>query len=127
MKNYPHLKEMGIQNPQEIEKFAVYSTEDQDILRIVYKRKKGSPLPISKKFKFPRLKKSVIVDSGSRQTGMIFESVPAFRDALHELEQLKVEKTRSDDLAGQIADEINFLEEDVALRIAYIRALVKKL
>lgn len=127
MKTYPHLKEMGINNPQQIEKFAVYSTEDQDILRVIYKRKKGSPLAVSKKFKFPRLKKSVMVDSGTRKTGMVFESVPAFRDALHELEQLKVEKTRSDDLAGQINDEINFLEEDVALRIAYIRALVKKL
>lgn len=127
MKNYPHLKEMGVLNPHEIEKFAVYSTDDEDILRIIYKRKKGSPLPVSKKFKFPRVKKSVIVDSGSRQTGIVYESVAAFRDALHELEQLKLAKTKSDDLASVIADEIKFLEEDVALRISYIRSLVEKI
>jgi hypothetical protein len=28
MSNYPHLTEMGILNPQEIEKFAIYSTDN---------------------------------------------------------------------------------------------------
>lgn len=127
MSQYPHLKEMGILNPKQIEKFAVYSTDDQDILRVIYKRKKGSPLPVSKKFKFPRVKKTVISDSGTRQTSMVYESVSAFRDALHELEQLKLERNKSDDLAAQINEEIRFLEEDVALRIEYIRSLVKKI
>jgi Protein of unknown function (DUF3461) len=127
MSNYPHLTEMGILNPQEIEKFAIYSTDKLDVLRIIYQRKKGSLLPFSKNYKFPRVKKSVLVDSGTRDTALIFESTEAFRSALHELEALKVDKTKGDDLAALILAEIQFLEEDIALRTEYIKSLVGKI
>ena len=127
MKNYPRLKEMGIQNPQQIEKFAVYTTDDFDVLRIVYERKKGSLLPVSKKYKFDRIKKTVMVDSGTRQTEIIYESAPAFREALSELEHLKTEKSESGNLAALISEEVRLLEEDVALRIEYIKSLTKKI
>jgi len=126
MSNYPHLTEMGILNPQEIEKFAVYSTDDLDVLRIIYERKKGSLLPVSKNFKYPRVKKSVLVDSGTRETAIVFESTDAFRNALHDLEQLKVAKSKGEDLKTLILAEIRFLEEDIALRTEYIKSLVNK-
>ena len=127
MSNYPHLTEMGILNPQEIEKFAIYSTDKLDVLRIIYQRKKGSLLPVSKNYKFPRVKKSHLVDSGTRDTAIVFESTDAFRSALHELEALKVVKSKSEDLAALILAEIQFLEEDIALRTEYIKSLVGKI
>ena len=127
MSNYPHLTEMGILNPQEIEKFAIYSTDKLDVLRIIYERKKGSLLPVSKNYKFPRVKKSHLVDSGTRDTALIFESTEAFRSALHELEALKVDKSRGEDLAALILAEIQYLEEDIALRTEYIKSLVGKI
>ena len=127
MSNYPHLTEMGILNPQEIEKFAIYSTDKLDVLRIIYARKKGSLLPVSKNYKFPRVKKSHLVDSGTRDTAVIFESTEAFRSALHELEELKVNKSKGEDLAALILAEIQFLEEDIALRTEYIKSLVGKI
>ena len=127
MKNYPRLKEMGIQNPQQIEKFAVYTTDELDVLRVIYARKKGSLLPVSKNYKFARIKKSVMVDSGTRQTEIIYESDPAFREALSELENLKTEKSQTDDLAALITEEVRLLEEDIALRMEYIKSLTKKI
>jgi len=127
MKNYPHLKDMGVLNPQQIEKFSVYSTDSTDILRIIYQRKKGSLLPVSKNFKFPRIKRSEVVNSGTGQTGTVYESVAAFRNALDELEQLKTDKSRTEDLAALIAEEIRLLEEDIKLRTEYIRTLVNKI
>jgi hypothetical protein len=127
MSNYPHLTEMGILNPQEIEKFAIYSTDKLDVLRIIYERKKGSLLPVSKNYKFPRVKKSHLVDSGTRDTAIVFESTEAFRSALHELEALKVDKSKGEDLAALILAEIQFLEEDIALRTEYIKSLVGKI
>ena len=127
MKNYPRLKEMGIQNPQQIEKFAVYTTDELDVLRVIYARKKGSLLPVSKNYKFARIKKSVLVDSGTRQTEIIYESDPAFREALSELEHLKIEKSQTDDLTTLIAEEVRLLEEDIALRMEYIKSLTKKI
>ena len=124
MSNYPHLTEMGILNPQEIEKFAIYSTDKLDVLRIIYQRKKGSLLPVSKNYKFPRVKKSHLVDSGTRETALVFESTDALRSALHELEALKVDKSKGEDLAALILAEVQFLEEDIALRTEYIKSLL---
>ena len=126
MTSYPRLTEMGVLNPKQIEKFLIYTTDDFDILRIIYERKKGSLLPVSKNYKFPRIKKSVLVDSGGRQTEVVFESDPAFREALHELEQIKAVRDQGTDLAATIAEEVRLLEEDVAMRIEYIKSLVKK-
>ena len=127
MSNYPKLTEMGIKHPEEIEKFAMYTVGRTDILHITYDRKKGSLLPVSRRYKFPQIKKSVLVDSGTRQTETMFESSPAFREALHELEQLKAEKARGLDLAEMIREEFKHLEEDIALRTQYINSLLDKL
>ncbi len=127
MKNYPRLQEMGIQHPQQIEKFAIYTTDEIDVLRVIYVRQKKSLLPVSRKYKFERIKKSVLVDSGTRQTELIYESDPAFREALSELNQLMDEKSQADNLPELIAEEVRLLEEDVALRIDYIKSLTKKI
>jgi hypothetical protein len=127
MSNYPKLTDMGIQHPDEIEKFAVYTVGNTDVLRIIYDRKKGSLLPVSRRYKFPQVKKSVIVDSGTRQTETLFESTPSFREALHELEQLKLSREKGQDIAAMIREEIKYLEEDIALRAQYIQSLVDKL
>lgn len=127
MSKYSRLSEMGINNPQEIEKFAVYVVGHTDILQITYNRKKGSLLPVSRRYKFPQEKKSVLVDSGTRQTEVVYESVGAFREALHELEQLKVERQKGQDLSALIKEELRLLEEDIALRLDYINTLVDRL
>lgn len=127
MSDYPKLTEMGIQHPEEIEKFAIYTVGRKDILHITYDRKKGSLLPVSRRYKFPQIKKSVLVDSGTRQTETLFESSPAFREALHELEVLKAARDKGLDLVAMIREEINHLEEDIALRTQYIQTLLDKL
>ena len=127
MSDYPRLTEMGIQHPDEIEKFAVYTIGQTDVLQIIYDRKKGSLLPVSRRYKFPQVKESVMVNSGTRQTEVLFKSTPAFREALHELEQLKSIREKGLDLAAMIRDELKHLEEDIALRTQYIQSLVDKL
>ncbi|MCP4486808.1 MAG: DUF3461 family protein [Gammaproteobacteria bacterium] len=127
MKSYPRLEEMGVNHPQQIEKFSIYSTDSIDVLHIIYQRKKGSLLPVSRKYKFPRIKKSVLVDSGTRQTEVVFESTDAFREALHELEDIKAARSDSADLAALINEEIRLLEEDIALRTEYIKSLVSRI
>ena len=127
MSDYPRLTEMGIKNPRQIEKFAVYTVEHTDILQITYDRKKGSLLPVSRRYKFPQQKKSVLVDSGTRKTQVVYESVGAFREALHELEQLKIKREEGKGLAALIKEEIRLLDEDISLRLEYINKLLEKL
>ena len=127
MSNYPNLANMGILHPEEISKFAVYTVGNTDILQITYERKKGSLLAESRRYKFPQVKRSVMVDSGTSKAQMIFESTPAFRDALHELEQLKLARQQGKDQREAIKEEIRALEEEVAWRLEYIRTLTEKL
>ena len=127
MSDFPRLTEMGIQHPQEIEKFAVYTVGNTDVLQITYDRKPGSLLPVSRRYKFPQIKKSVMVDSGTRQTETLYESVPPFREALSELEKLKADREKGLDLKAMIKEEMRHLEEDVALRSQYINSLINKL
>ena len=127
MSKYPKLSEMGIQHPEEIEKFTVYTVGKTDVLQISYSRKKGSLLPIIRRYKFPQVKESVMVDSGTRKTEVLFKSTPAFREALHELEQLKIAKAEGLDLKAMIKDEIRLLQEDIALRTQYIDRLLDQL
>ncbi len=127
MSEFPKLREMGVENPREIEKFAFYTVGNMDILRIVYDRKKGSLLPVSKRYKFPQAKKSVLVDSGTRKTETLFESSGAFREALHELEKVIRERKQGQDVAAQIREEIRLMQEDIALRMQYIETLLGQL
>ena len=127
MSNYPKLAEMGIRHPGEIEKFAVYTVGKTDILQVTYNRKKGSLLPVIRRYKFPQVKESVMVDSGTRRTETLFKSTPAFRDALDELEQLKLARAEGKDLKALLLEELRLLQEDIALRTKYIESLVDQL
>jgi hypothetical protein len=127
MSAYPHLAKLGINNPGEIVKFAVYTVGRTDILQVTYDRKKGSLLPESKRYNFPQVKKSTMVDSGTRETRTLFESTPAFRDALHELEQLKLAREQGQDRKAVIVEEIRQLEAEIAWRLEYIKSLTEKL
>ena len=124
MAKYPALTEMGVKNPEQIARFAMYMVNNKDILRIIYDRKAGSILPVSKKYSFPRVKKSTLVDSGTRKTEVIFESTPTFRNALSELEKIVSARKSTGDIGKLIAEEVRLLEEEVAARTDYIKKLV---
>ena len=126
MSKNPALTAMGVQNPEQISRFTTFMSDHVDILRITYNRKKGSLLPESKKYRFPQLKKSTLVDSGTRQTEVIFESSAEFRNAVSELGILMDKRESSDEIRQLIAEEVQYLEEDVAARIDYIKSLVRK-
>ena len=117
MSDYPRLKEMGIKNPHEIEKFAIYTVNTTDVLQIVYDRKPGSLLPVSRRYKFPQAKKSVMVDSGTDKAQMIYESVGGFfAKRCSELEMCaRPEREKGQDVAALIREELRLLEEDIAL------------
>ncbi len=127
MKNYPNLAEMGVVHPDQIEKFSVNSILNYDILRIVYNRRKGSVLPESRIYKFPRVQKSVTVDGGKGQSATVMETDPALSAAVTELEDLLEAKEQKKDVAESILEELRLLEEDISMRAEYIRELVKHL
>ena len=124
---YPTLTEMGINNPGEIERFSLNTINNTDILRIVYKRKKGSLLPASKRFRFGRASRSVIADSGTRKTEIIHEISPFVQKAVAELEQLLADKKKGKVQASLVKEELKRLHEEVASRTKYIESLLDEM
>ena len=131
MSEYKTLKEMGITNPLEIDRYSVqtieHDDEHTDVLRVVYKRKKGSLLPASKRFRFSRIKKTSIENSGTRKMDIRWEVSPFFQKAVSELDQILSAEYTKQETIKIIFDEMRRLEQDAAFRIDYIRSLVKTL
>ena len=124
---YPSLLEIGIKNPEEITRYSFQTTNDTDSLRIVYKRKQGSLLPSSKKFKFPRSQKTVMANRDNDTTTTINEISPFLNKVIAELDQIVNLQHTQKQQKEIIMDEINSLDEEVHARMAYIKALVDKL
>ena len=127
MIEYEALTKMGIQKPEEIVRYELYSVDQKDILRIIYDRKKGSFFPVTKKYRFPQIKKSTLVDSGSGQAQVIFESSAEVRNAVAELDRLMKGKKTS--VAGKeaLVNELRLMEEEVNARIGHLKSLIDQI
>lgn len=131
MSEYKTLEEMKIKNPLQIERYSVQTIERPeehvDVLRIVYKRKKGSFLPESKRFRFPQIKKTTMEDSGRRKIDIRWEKSPFLQKAISELDQIISTELSKKESIKVILDEMRRLEEDAKIRLDYIRSLVESI
>lgn len=131
MSEYKTLEEMKIKNPLQIERYSVQTIERPeehvDVLRIVYKRKKGSFLPESKRFRFPQIKKTTMEDSGRRKIDIRWEKSPFLQKAIAELDQIISTELSKKESIKVILDEMRRLEEDAKIRLDYIRSLVESI
>ena len=131
MIQYKTLKEMKIKRPTQIDRYSVqtveHGEETTDVLRIVYKRKKGSLLPESQRFRFPRIKKTSVEDSGTRKMDIRWEVSPFLQKAISELDQIISTELSKQETIKLILDEMRRLEEDAAHRIDYIRSLIEEI
>lgn len=127
MKEYPRLKEMGVRNPGQIDRYAVNSIDYTDVLRIVYVRPKGSVLPETRTYKFPRVQKSVPLKGSDGNSEVVMESAPCLREALEELADLMASRKQKTDVASAILEELRVLEEEIASRAESIRQQVSRM
>jgi hypothetical protein len=96
-------------------------------LRIVYKRKKGSLLPTSKRFEFGRASKTILADSGSRKTEIVHVISPFLQKAMNELEGIIGAKKSSIKQAKLVKQELQRLHQDMASRLTYIESLIDEM
>lgn len=122
---YPRLTEMGILNPLQIDRYQVNSISHCDVLRIFYDRGEASFLPSNRTYKFPRVQKTAKTSADKKQT--VMETHPDLRQAIGELDALLATKEHKQSVAESALEELESLEEEVAMRSAYIRELVKRL
>ncbi len=86
---YPSLAEMGITRFHEISHYSLRQDGyDKDVLRVNYKRAKGSLLPYSRKYKFGRSLKTVVADGGTARMETTYEISPFLLKAVSEFDTL---------------------------------------
>jgi hypothetical protein len=124
MSEFPTLSEMGIANPGEIDRYSLSTTNHIDVLRIFYKRKKGSFLPTSKRFEFGRSLKTVMVDGGTRTTDIVHEISPFLQKALQELDRLIDVKKSNIEHAVLVKHELQRLHQEMSSQMSYIESLI---
>jgi hypothetical protein len=128
MSDYPCLSEMGINGFTEIKSYIVQQDrKDRDILRISYKRKKGSMLPKRKTFRFGRALK--MINDSSTPTGNIniFEISPFLQTVMLELDSIIGTSHNDKDKIQALNDYIDQLERDTMFATAQMRDLIKEI
>jgi len=125
---FPHLNGLGIQDPSQIERYSLRQEAQKDVLKIYFKKQKGELFAKSVKFKYPRQKKSVLVDSGSHQYKEITEINRNLTLIIDELNKItRPEKPQEIDVKQKVLNDLRHLEKVVASKIAEIEADLEKL
>lgn len=89
---YPALAEMGIARFHEISHYSLRQEGNRnDVLKVFYKRAKGSLLPYSRKYRFGRSMKTIVADGGSSRMEDTYEISPYLQQAIVELDGLVIE------------------------------------
>jgi len=87
--SFPALNEMGVNNPHQIVGYSLRSDgADKDVLKLKYKREKGSFLPQTRTYKFGRSLRMVIADGGTSRMEHTYEISPFLLKAVAELDRL---------------------------------------
>ncbi|MGY2572760.1 DUF3461 family protein [Vibrio sp. C8] len=125
---FPHLIGLGIHDPSQIERYSLRQEAQKDVLKIYFKKQKGELFAKSVKFKYPRQKKSVLVDSGSHQYKEVTEINRNLTLIIDELNKITRHETPEEiDVKQKILKDLRHLEKVVASKIAEIEADLEKL
>lgn len=125
---YPNLKGLGITEPEKIDHYSLRQEAQADILKIYFAKQKGEFFAKSVKFKYPRQRKNVLVDSGSHQYKEVTEINRNLTIVIDELNKItRPEKTPEVDVKQKILTDLRHLEKVVASKIAEIEADLEKL
>ena len=118
---FPVLAEMGIKRFHEISHYSLRQDgAEKDVLRVNYKRAKGSWLPYSRKYQFGRSMRTVVADGGTGRLESTFEISPFLLKAVVELEKL-IEQNK---LPKPASAETSDLKADLLKEVKELKALV---
>lgn len=124
---FPTLESMGINSFDNIEKYTLRYEGGFDVLKIYYRREKGSLLPKSKKFKFGRATRTVLADSGQQQYREISEPSLVVLRAVDELGRLLGQEYEDKQTKEDLLNELDHLERVVANKISELKEKIEKL
>ncbi|MBR9865853.1 MAG: DUF3461 family protein [Oceanospirillales bacterium] len=126
-KKFETLKEMGFEDPYEIEKYTTRTENDIDVLKVYLHRHQGEWMTKSKKFKFKRRHTNVSVEGGLVPYRASTEPSPYYLKAIAELEKLVVEEKSVKDKKQHLLEELEHLEKVVTRKVEDLRRQIQEL
>ncbi|MFT5721001.1 MAG: hypothetical protein ACI9W6_001310 [Motiliproteus sp.] len=129
MSDYPALEEMGIHSLDEVSEFNVRQEQNADVLKVYYRRSKGSLLPRSKKFTFVRPRTAVPLRYLNQDCWEQFKgSSPRLSRAIEELTRLtQPAPSTPEDRKAQFLNDVDHLEKVMATKLDEIRQQIRAL
>lgn len=107
---FPTLHEMGVTNPSEIVSYDLIQNDDnEDILRLRYKRPSGSFLPVTRVYHFGRTPRASATSDSLIET----EIAPTLSAALVELDTLVHAKSDRKVVIGDLRERMGGLEAEI--------------
>lgn len=120
------LKEMGFENPHDIQRYSSRTENDVDVLKIYLHRHHGEWMAKSKKFKFKRKHKNLPVD-GLVPYRATTEPSQYYLRAIAELDMLVEGDKSSKDKKERLLEELEHLEKVVSRKVEDIRRQIEEL
>ena len=124
---YDNLKNLGIQHPEDIDRYTLRQEANNDILKIYFRKDKGEFFAKSVKFKYPRQRKTISDTKSGQGFKEVNEINTNLRYVIEELDQICQQDQVEVDLKHKILDDLRHLEHVVANKIAEIEADLEKL
>lgn len=124
---YETLKSMGITSFEDIERFTLRYENSFDVLKVYYRREKGSLLPKSKKFKFGRSTKTVLTDGGQQTYREVKEPSLTVLRAVEELTSLVGKQHELKVTKEDLVKELEHLERVVTDKMAELKEKINSL
>lgn len=130
MSDYPTLEKMGIKSVDNVDKYTLRHQGDTDVLKIYYKRPKGSFLSRSKKFTFVRGRRGIPLEArNSHAFDDMAKISPQLLMALEELKTLDARRKEVDpiDPKQKFLSDLDHMEKVMTTKMDEIRRQINEL
>jgi hypothetical protein len=130
MSDYPTLNNMGIKSVESVDKYTLRHQGDTDVLKIYYKRAKGSLLSRSKKFSFVRGRSAMPLEvRNSKAFEKMARISPQLLLALEELKSLEAtrKEEKPQDPTEKFLADLDHLEKVMTSKMDEMRRQIKEL
>ncbi len=130
MSDYPTLEKMGVKSVESIDKYTLRHQGDTDVLKIYYKRPKGSLLSRSKKFSFLRGRRGIPLEVRNTKAFDQMDKIsPQLLAALEELKKLDARRKEVDPLdpKQKFLSDLDHLEKVMNAKLDEIRRQINEM
>jgi len=122
---YPHLRDIGIRNPENIIRYSLRREGEKDVLKVYFRKESGMLMGRSSKYKFQRQTKTVSSGQHDSSYTSLSEINPTLHKIIQELDSLSLKAGSEKELEQQVLSDLKHLQKVVDSKIQEIENKLK--